>query len=278
MLTPTVIAKALEHAAASTAASTARGLAMSRVKELLAQFSNDAQFQAAVAADREQILWTLHAVAIAVGRVVLGRELDGEQAVQALLTMARDPATVRRFRALLNEAAVSTDDRVAMLAAGYFVGSEQPALTDRLDWAVRGLFPADAHALAELVKADEARLRYSDMYLHVSKEYDSPRYLLSLGRHGKAAGPGRQIDTQSLLSLSNAECITLGDWMPEPRNPQLTQIPITGTPVATPNSPGRWRAVEVLPLGHELHRTLAKVDWREIARRRKAGAPSAPST
>lgn len=263
MLTGPIVAKAMESAAASYA----KGAALAKGKDLLARFDNYQGFLAAVAEDREQILWTLLEVIIAVGRAVSGKDLDGEPAVQALLAMATDPSTVRRFRALLNEASTSTDERVAMLATGYFVGAQTSSLRDRLDWAVRSLFPDDASALASVIEC-RARLGPGEWLTALELKgtaTNGATWFLVAAADGvqRRLVDGLEIPTQSLRALHGAQCLAV-----------LEGVGLADPLIVDDSLPngGQQRAhsVDVLPLGLELHRTLGTIDWRAIARRRTA--------
>lgn len=251
-----MIAKVLDAAAGM-----ATDAALAKVKDGLLRFDNDHRFLAAVAADREQILWTLLEVTIAVARAVCGQKLDGEQAIQALLAMATDPTTVRRFRALLNEAAASTDERIAMLAVGYFVGASDPSLRDRLDWALRGLFPADADVLGHVVEQSARVAKGAQLSAFEIEGVTDDEWILTthVFTDGIQVPQGPRVEVSSLRALAAAQCI------------QLSAVTTPNTMAMKGRARREWpHSLRALPLGCELHRILGTVEWREIARRRGA--------
>jgi len=110
---------------ATTVASTVAKRVMSqKTRELLNRFSADARLSEALAEEREQILWTMHAVMIAVAKALTGEELDGEQAVCRLLALANgESGSRRRFLRYWRQLEMSSDDRVAMLTTALVTGS-----------------------------------------------------------------------------------------------------------------------------------------------------------
>lgn len=261
MLTEALLLK-VAKAAVLLAEGEVKRAALAHVRGAIREFSNDERFRQAAQADREQILWTLHEVVIEVARAIFDRKLDGDQAVQALLELARDPQTGRAFRALLGEAGVSDDERVAMLAVGYFVGAESPTLRDRLNASLRGLFPEDASVLGTLVE-QASDIPMADLVAVAVVGQDQWRLAGCL--QGRVIHSlGASVSPHALRALSAAHCIELerpraraGEiFLSNPQDGQIDQVFF----------------VHGLPLGRELHRVLDRVDWREIARRR---APSA---
>lgn len=238
--------------------------ALTKPRELLTRFNADAQFQAAIDEHNADILWMLHAVAIAVARAVHGRDLDAESAMRLLLKTVGDPRTRHRFAALSSEARNSASERVAMLAAGYFVGAEPTSPQDRLDWAVRQLFAADVEVLGTIVELN-AKLQPGEA-LMVTERREGPHDVWiavpSVGGEIRQLLDGPALSGGSLRALAAAQCLAMsGEADPEPN------LMVSGG--GLPGEIVRAHSVEVLALGRELHRILSTVDWREIARRRE---------
>jgi hypothetical protein len=269
MLNEAAVLTAVVAAAKSTAIGAAKSALVAKGKKLLARFDADERFQTALDEERDQILWTLHAVAIEVAGIATDRQLDGEQAVQLLLGMASDPTTRRRFRALLNEAVTSCDERVAMLATGYFVEAKATSLRDRLDWALRGLFPDDANVLGQVIECAE-RLLIGQWLIALERTeaaVGQESWALVIRNEGSpSSDTGLTVSAQSLRSLHLAQCLAISEGIIV-----ADKVLADGS---VPDGRERVRSLEVLPLGRELHRILGTVDWREIAgRRAAAGVP-----
>lgn len=258
VLLETVGSKALD-----TIAEEVEGTAIVACKEWLgAHFDNAKRFESAVREERESILWTLHAVLIDVASAVFGRRLDGEQAARLLRELACDPRTRRRFHALLNEATTSTDERIAMLAVGYFIGAESTTMRERLDWALRALFPDDADTL-RVVVAESDRLFPGNLIAFDSTADEESWSLVTRDTRGPELENGRKCSAQSLRALNGVHCISIS--IADARNVPSTQ--------PHPNEHIRLvrHRIEILPLGRELHRIFGTIDWRETARRRGHG-------
>lgn len=245
----------------SYALSLIKTAALAQGKKQLAEWSTLAQLQRGIAADQRVVVEILRRAAIDVVRGgIAGRDLDGDQALQFLSTRAADPMTPRRLRALWNEASISADDRVAMLAVGYFVGASEPSLRDRLDWALRGLFQADADVLGTVVEhRSQLEPRQEQLALEL-KGASQDSWVLAATVPHKMPERGPAVPAQSLLALNNAQCLTVSDGGDQPER-IVSQ---------DPPQVGRVHLVTLLPLGNELHRILSTIDWREIARRRNA--------
>jgi hypothetical protein len=240
-------------------AKVAASAAFAKGKRLLQRHDPDKLLAKAAA---ENVQRTSRIVAeILVEVAISGQKLGGDQALQWLLTSSSDRVMIRRrVRALMNEAGVSTDERIAMLAVGHFVRVESTSMRERLDWAVRGLFPDDADALGVVIE-ESGRLFPSRLIAFDSTIDETSWSLDTRDTHGPELETARKCSAQSLRALASAHCISIAD--------------VGGVPSTAPHPNCHIRLVrhriEVLPLGRELHKVLGKIGWREIARRAHMG-------
>lgn len=257
MLTEAIITAVLEQTGRKALnAVTRSGIGYVR-DSLAARLDSDHQFQRAQEDERDAILWTLHAVLRATVRSVFGRDLGEDQVAALLFKVASDPDTRRRFRALLNAAVQSSDERIAMLAVGYFVDARSTSLRARIDVALPTLFPDDAAALGhalDLLAVTPGRRFVAAVAYPESEAHIDHWQLCALRNERVESGPV-WVSAHSLRGLDRAQCIAMTDGV------------IVADNLALPDGPGgpeRHHALEVLPMGFELHRILGTVDWRSI--------------
>lgn len=243
--------------------STAQGEARKRFSALLSRYDPDRQVAEAWSEQKEEILFLAHRILIEFGRVVGGQELDGEEALARLISFATAPQTRHRFRAFCLESAVSTDERVAMLATGLLTPTRPTSLQERMDRAMASLFPDDAATLQTLVKlSEQLRPQHSLAAVSIEPALDRDYWFVIPGGDSRYYPDMSELRlaTQSLYCLRRAACIDMSDG--------IVQVdPLITSPEVPPTAEQTCRRLEVLPIGFELARTLESVDWRELARR-----------
>lgn len=216
--------------------------------------------QEAWAADTDRLLGLMTDAATEVARVCLGRNLTSEHAMKALIAMAREPKTQRRLRTLWAEAATSNDERVAMLAVGYFVQGASTTMQERFDAAIRNIFPEDADVLAWLVELEGTPDTHVVVYqfTNTPEGYGELRLADEAGNSGATPREAKaiKVSLSAIHALGAAQCIEI-------KNGAAGFL--GGAIRARDGGVREAHSVRVLGLGRHLHASLTKVDWRTIA-------------
>jgi hypothetical protein len=271
-----------EPVTASAVGKIAISVMSGKTRELLRKFGADARLAEAIAEERDQILWTMHSVMIAVTRAITGEQLDGEKAVERLLVLASsDSPERRRFIRFWKQMEISPDDRVAMLSAAYIGAAvssqahdsrESAAKRDRLDWLTLSLFPEDARALSTIVALHRIhgclRVTHHSDAAHIAAV---PVVNYSPSYTGDTFADMEEGEDISVIERVSEECfnvLVVGGAirisLTEPMKPSATN-PFVGRAVEGAFDDTRsYSQVFLTESGRALHELLRIVDWEAL--------------
>lgn len=253
-----VVVSAEPHALAANAGATVAAHLLAGVTDKLSNAPSDKRF--AIAKDQmlEEMVWLQQAVLCEVVRHLYKKELSEPETYDLLSRLASDPRFRHHFFSLQFESFKSNQERIAMLATAYFVGTSKPTIQDRINMAIPHLLPADADTLGKVIEA-QTRFKSKNMLLCGPSGTLIDEWAIC--EDGVALPPidSVSVSRQSLDALLKAGCVDFSG-MSAPGN-----IVIGGGSPAFDT-----REIAVKPLGYELDAVLKSVDWVTIATQKKA--------
>jgi hypothetical protein len=231
-----------------------------KVSSAMAQETADHRFHVALSETRDEIIWDMRAIVIALAKALTGLSMSGDQATEFLLKFARDPKTHRNFLALWSLAERSSDrERAAMLCTVFIAGAETP-MRERIYWSIGNLFPDDVRLLSVIIKASQShgftsvlaaleKGSHAPLTWEICAMFEDEQHLVLI----KHASP------QCLRALDGARCIELASGI------GLSEGVV-------------MHSLKILEIGYALHEIESTIDWSAVASERSSKRTSGTAT